>query len=455
MRSSLGPILLGFLILYSGTALAQTDTGTGDTGVPTQSGPKPAFTYPDATPSLDFLNGALENSSITLGISGGVSYLNYGYNTINGTQDRWLYNVTPSIRIQQFRPKLAWNAGYSGGLQYYTQPGNGRSSGNSTYFYQSANGGFLWQMSPHWQMRGNTDFTHSANPFDSYLTIVGTPTQNNPNPVTYFPLTTFTQSRSFLTLSNRLTKVDTLTFTGTQNYRSTSTYNLLTSVPFYNLTSYGGQASYAHRFSPRLELGAGYLYNSLDFGSGQQRSGIQTIEMTVDYLLRPNMSISGWIGPEYTSTKTVLFIPILGQSITEHSSLWSTSVGANFGWQGIRNSFRASFSRRVLDGGGITATSQVNILRADYHRRLTSKMDLTAGAGYSHIVSITATRRSFDSGTFNTSLDYKLARSLVATVRYTYIRINQSNAFLNGVSNSNNNLVGVTISYSWSHPLGR
>ena len=35
--------------------------------------------------------------------------------------------------------------------------------------------------------------------------------------------------------------------------------------------------------------------------------------MTVDYLFRPNMSISGWVGPEYTSTKTIVPIPLPSQ----------------------------------------------------------------------------------------------------------------------------------------------
>ncbi len=32
--------------------------------------------------------------------------------------------------------------------------------------------------------------------------------------------------------------------------------------------------------------------------------------MTAEYLIRPNLSISGWVGPQYTSTKTVVGIPL-------------------------------------------------------------------------------------------------------------------------------------------------
>src|SRR5215469_10529692 len=292
MKNSFGRFLLAFLVLCCGCAWAQTDTGTPDTTgpkpaytyqdetPPTQPGPQPAYVYPDTTPTLDFLSESIENSSITLGIATGFSFYS--------NSDWWLYHVTPSIKIQQFFPKFSWNAGYSGGYQTYVNQSRSRNA-NNNLFSQNASAGFLWQMSPHWQLMANNNFHYSANPFDSYLTAPGTPTMNNPNPVIYKPLTRFTQNFGTMTLTNRLTKVDTISFNGTANLRRTSTYNLLTSVPFYNLVSYGGRASYAHQLSPRLSLGGGYDYNSLDFGKGIQRSGIQTITATIDYVIGPNM----------------------------------------------------------------------------------------------------------------------------------------------------------------------
>ncbi len=207
-----GPFLLILGILCATCASAQTDTGTPDTGAPTQPGPKPAYTYPDTTPSLDFLSQSIENSSITLGIGGGFSYDSNANTTgiANYSQSWWLFNVRPSIAIQQFRPRLTWNVGYSGGYQYYTQVTGAPSNNNR--FSQVASAGFLWQIAKHWQLQGSDNYSYSANPFDSYLTTIGTPTMNNPNPVTYYPLTQFTQNTGLLTLTDQLTKVDTLIF---------------------------------------------------------------------------------------------------------------------------------------------------------------------------------------------------------------------------------------------------
>ncbi len=455
MTRRFGSLLLAVGMLFGTCAWAQSDTGTADNTPPVQPGPQPAYTYPDTSPSLDFLNPVLENSSITLGIGGGFSYSSYSYSSNVRADNYWLFHVAPSIKIQEFRPNLSWNVSYGGGYQRYAQS-NGTVNSNNNLFSQRASAGFIWQMARHWQLAGNDGYTYSANPFDSYLTTPGTPTMNNPNPVSYYPLTQYTQNQGLLTLTDQVSKVDTLSFNGTANLRRTSTYNL-TTVPFYNLISYGGRMSYSHQFSPRLSLGAGYDFESLDFGKGQQRSGIQTISMTVDYLIRPNMTISGWVGPEYTSTKTVVAIPVLGQIqyFISYSSLWSTSAGANFAWHGLRDSVNAGFSRQVSDGGGILATVQSNVVNANYRRKLTQKMDVTLGVRYFHDVSTTVSSRSFDNFSINAALAYQFAKSLNATLLYTHWLQNQSSTILIGTNNYDSNLVGVSINYTWNHPLGR
>src|SRR5664279_2650537 len=126
-----GPILLALGIFCSTCVRAQNDTGAPDSGAPTQPGPKPAYTYPDAAPSLDFLSQSLENSSITLGIGAGFSYDSNSYPLSHGNQNFWLFHVTPDIKIQQFLPRLSWNLSYAGGYQTYSyqnRPGGGSNN---------------------------------------------------------------------------------------------------------------------------------------------------------------------------------------------------------------------------------------------------------------------------------------------------------------------------------------
>ncbi|HEX8893007.1 MAG TPA: hypothetical protein VF783_06775, partial [Terriglobales bacterium] len=230
MKTSSTSLLVMLLVLGCGCVWAQTDAGTPDTTSPrpaytyqdetppTQPGPQPAYVYPDTTPTLDFLSQAIENSSITLGIATGFSF----YSNAGSNSDWWLYHVTPSVKIQQFFPKFSWDVGYSGGFQTYLNQSRA-GNGNGSLFSQNASAGFIWQMTRHWQLLASDSFNYSANPFDSYLTTPGTPTMNNPEPIIYTPLTRFTHNYGTMTLTNKLTKVDTLSFNGTANLRRTST----------------------------------------------------------------------------------------------------------------------------------------------------------------------------------------------------------------------------------------
>src|SRR5664279_364623 len=185
MTRRIVPLLVVVGMLCCSCAWAQTDTGTTpDTTAPVQPGPQPAYTYPDTTPSLDFLNGSIENSSVTIGVNGGFAFDSNGYPNTSGSQNRWLTNAGASLKLQQFFPKFSWRLGYSGGLQIYNQlSGPGNSSTNR--YSQSANADIIWQLSRHWQLLANDNFIDSADPFDSYLTIPGAPTANNPNAVAY------------------------------------------------------------------------------------------------------------------------------------------------------------------------------------------------------------------------------------------------------------------------------
>ncbi len=459
MTRRIVPILAVVGILCCTCAWAQTDTGTVDNTNPVQPGPQPAYTYPDTTPSLDFLTGSIENSGITLGVGAGFSFDSNGFPNTNTSEQRWLYNITPSIRVQQFLPKFSWDISYAGGLQVYNQI-TGPASSNSNLFSQSAGAGFIWQFTRHWQVLANDSYRYSADPFDAFLTIPGSPVANNPNAVAYVPLTQSTTNNAILTLTDQLTKRDTLSFTGTENLRRTSNYNLVTSVPFYDLKSYGGRFAYNHELSPTLSLGAGYDYNSLDFGKGQERSGIQTIEATVSYQFRPNMTLTGWIGPQHTSSVTSVtvvnpFPPPALLVLTSRDSLWSTALGFNFGWQSLRNSLRAGYTRSVSDGGGITATSEVNTANASYSRKLAAKWSGVVGARYLKSTSTDVAKRSFDNYFINVSVIYQISKTFSATADYVRIHQVESNAFVINPGIYNDNRVGVSISYRWTHPLGR
>ena len=302
---------------------AQAPDDTGTTATP-QVGPTPQYTHPDQLPSLNFLGEAVTSSTLTLGVHGGYSYESFqsaGYSGLN----RIL--IGGKAEINSYHPKWVFSFGYSGTMNIDPQ------QTNYNYFGQNGNASILYQFAPHWQIQASDRYTYSSNPFDSYFIYSGTPLPNQPNPVYYSPALQTQQNTATLELSDQLTRVDTLTFTGDASFRRYSNYTT-TATPvnsLFNVESYGGGANYMHQFSPRLTLGGGYSFTSLDFGHGYQRSGINQMQFIADYKLSPSMVVSGFIGPEHVSAKDT--INFFGFLFTVHQSSWTPAGGVTFTWK--------------------------------------------------------------------------------------------------------------------------
>lgn len=473
MKIQICRLVLLFLVLSTGCAWSQTDASgqSTDTQQPTTQGPnpayslpdsqqsttpgpKPAFTYPDSASPLSFLSDNAENSSISLGIGGGIVYdSNVSQFSPGPSESGILYQVRPSIKIQQIRPTLNWMFGYQGGIQSRAYFGDNPNFNNvqNNFWSHNALADILWQFAPHWQVHANDIYVYSADPFDAYLTRSGVPTLNNPNPTIYSPLSVFSENIALLALTNQMTAHDTLTFTGTENFRRASNTGGFTS-PFQNLVSYGGRVDYSHQLSARLGLGGGYDFESLDFGHGLQRSGIQDIKFSVDYLIKPHMSISAWIGPEYTAVKNVVHIFIFTEVI--HQSEWNVAGGANFGWQGVHNSLRVSFSHQISDGSVYLGTTSVYQGMINYARVLTSRLNFEGGLQYFNNNSISLARRTFEETIGTASLTRRISPSLSASLRYAFLHETQQHIFV-GKPTYIDNQIGFNVQYTWTHPLGQ
>ncbi len=460
MKKHLGGLLLLTLALSGVRAWSQTDssgqsTDTAGQSIDTQNttpGPKVAYNYPDSAAPMSFLSDATENSSITLGIGGGATYISNVSATSVNNASGILYQVRPSIKLQQFRPKLSMMIKYTGGLQERSYFGNSSSLYDSQVTLgQNAGADILWQFAPRWQMHAYDQYLHSADPFDSYLTTSGIPTASNPNPVTYAPLAVYSQNMGVLALTNQLTSHDTLTYTGTETFRRINSYGTFTS-PFQNMISYGGRADYSHQLSARLSLGVGYEFDSYDFGHGLQRSGVQSIKFSSSYLIRPNMNISIWVGPEYSAVKSIVQVLFFTEVV--HQTQWNVTAGASFGWRDTRNAVRGSFNHLVSAGSYLLGTSSIYEVRGDYSRVLTSRWNVMAGLEYLNDVSISFSKRTLEDVIGDATLTRQLRHSLSADLRYAYVHQNQQNIYVGRPAYSTNQ-VGVTIQYSWNHPLGR
>ena len=211
---------------------------------------------------------------------------------------------------------------------------------------------------------------------------------------------------------------------------------------------------------PGSRLGGGYSFTAVDFGHGQSRSGIQSIQAFATYKFSPHMSLTGWLGPQYTANKNLvpIFCTRYGCLIEQfHNASWSSAFGGNFSWSGQRNSVRLSFSKSIQNGGillGVVQLYQVNSL---YMRQLTPRWTGNLGVLYGNNTgrSTRFQAQHLNSITGYASLVRQLTPDLSASVSYTYLYQTQQHLYYAVTPKWIDNHFQFTLQYYWGHSLGR
>jgi hypothetical protein len=402
-------------------------------------------------PPLALLNEATADTGLQLGFTTGTTIdTNAGGFSLHPLLETW-YFFRPNISVLQIRPKVVWSLSYQGGFSIVPQVSTFNSMSHN------ATGDVLWQFSRKWQAHAHESYVYTADPFESFDTISGTPRYNDPNPTIYVPLAIREQNLASLDLTNQLAIHDSLTFTGSEFFRR----YLNTTTTVYNSFGYVGRAAYQHQFSARLSAGGGYTFQALDFAEGVSRSGIQTFQGYASYQLSPNMYVTGWIGPEYTSTKNIVpqfCVPgfgCFGYHATYQAN-WDVAGGATFGWSGVHNAFRGGFSKSVTDGGGILGTVRLYMLNASYRRQVSPRWALNGGLLYGNNLSVSyfTSPHQYNTWNANVVVERQLSPAWNILAQYFYIHQYQHNIY-GSIPTWNDNRFQLSLQYAWSHSLGR
>jgi len=430
-----------------------------DSSQPSQStGPKPEYTEVDPGKSLNFLNEAVNHSNLNLAMTVQGSYDTNIATFATKRLPQASYLIAPHIGFSQYRPKLALNLSYDGGLGIYQE------LSNSNNYSQTGTADILYQLTSRWQAHASDRYAYSADPFGSYFTIVGQPSPNDPNPNTYVPFANTQQNLAELDFAHQFSRHDSLTFTGSENFRRYSNYatNISFQGGLYNLIAWSGGANYSHRLSAQLSVGGGYNWTSLDFSHGQQRSGISAFQGFVNYQYSKSLSISGWAGPEHITAKTILIFQ--NRYFILYQSDWVPAFGLNIGWQGLRQSFTVGASRQVSDGGGLLATTTAYNGNLAYRRKLNARWDGVISVNYGDNASFAASnlnKQLFPNRDYTLlqtalQLTRQITPAMTANLSYAYIRETQKNIyFVNASPTYNDSRIWISIQYNWNHPLGR
>jgi len=457
MKLQLGPFVVITALLSAPLAWSQAGSNDSSQSGPADSsqqqavaGPQPVFTHPEERAPLALLDEVTEHNYISLGLGLTTAWDSNAAAFSYQPYSQTMFIASPSLQLRQTRPTFTWYVGAYGGITTSTVPGYYNTSN------PSASAGALWQINKHWQLNVSDNYMYSFDPFQQYLVLSSAPTYNQPNPTIYVPLTTTEANYGNIDLTYQINAHDSLTFTGTESFRR----YLHNTYSAYNLYSWGGAAIYQHMFSPRLSAGGAYSFTSLDFGHGQSRSGIQLFQAFASYQIGPHMSVSGWVGPEYTATKNL--VPILCDPYgcfieIAHNNAWDTSFGGNFNWNGLRNAVTVGGYKSISDGGILLGVVKLYQFNGNFIRQLNPRWSFNLGAMYGNNTGY-ATQlelRHLNSFTGNVGFNRQLTPTLSAALQYLRYWETQKNIIGAAAPKWTDNRIQFTLQYNWGHSLGR
>jgi hypothetical protein len=452
---------------FEGTALGCTDDQSQSGNDQSQSGlggPQETFSHPEKLPALSLFSDTISHTgySFTGSVGEVAQHVSSGY----GQPGYWdnLALLNTGINIVESRPTVLWSLGYNVGVSSNTAA----SYGTYSYLNQAANMHFIWGFARRWQFRLKDDFFYSDDPFTPFLTYLGDPTPNNPNPVIYFPQAVLEQNQGTGDLTYLLSAHDLIDFTGGESFQhylrglpgeQTGGYN---PSALWNSVTYVGGVFYQHVFSPRVNAGMGYTFSALDFGHGQSRAGVQLFQNYVSYRLSSRMTVSGWVGPEVTNTKDIVPLACFPSGclvVVLHESYVNVAEGGTFSWAaGHNNSFGAQYSHSITNGGGLFGAVHYQQATGTYSRQLNRNWGLSAGVFYGNSVSISEFQGQeyLHSIQGTISLTRKLSPAWNLGAYYVYIHQKDNYFGTLGLPQTVDSTgAGVTIQYAWNHSLGR
>ncbi len=428
----------------------QNGSGTDDTQSGT-SGPQDTFTHPETLPALSVFSDTISHTGLSISTTAG-SIAQYVHT--DGYPGYWdtLNNIGGGISIAQFKPSYSWTVNYTGGLDVSTG-----YSIDETDLSQNAYGGFNWNFAKRWQLRLKDSYLYSDNPFTPFLTYLGTPTPNYPNPVFYYPQAIVEQNQANLDITYELSPHDILNFQGSEGFQR---YIRGGASALWNSVSYSGGMEYQHTLSAQLALGGGYNFAALDFGHGESRAGVQSFEGFITYVFNSHVNFSLWIGPELTNTKDIVpvFCNEFGCFIeTLHQGSWSVAEGGTFKWRiSPHDELNINGSRGVSNAGGILGAADIYQFLAAYGRPLAHGWNFGAGINYTDSTSVSSFRAAqYVKGLTGTvGFNRKIFNDAWSLNAY-YAFVHQNENYFGLPSISSTSGLGVSIRYVWSRGLGR
>jgi hypothetical protein len=219
----------------------------------------------------------------------------------------------------------------------------------------------------------------------------------------------------------------------------------------------GGSVFYSLRASRLHYFGLTYQYQRLvSSSSAQGQSETQTHAILFYYTLYPTstLSISVFGGPQHSDTVQAA----LGGLPLPPAVAWNPSIGGSLSWQGQRTNVAFSYSHAISGGGGLSGAVNSDSASLSLRRQLARTFDASLSGGYSQnkVLGSPLFGGSNDGHTISgtASVSKQLGEHLSFQLGYSRLHQDYSNVAVLAAT-PDTNRESVTVSYTFSRPLGR
>lgn len=383
---------------------------------------------------------------LTMGFEVGTAFDDNALLTSSDRSSNLSYILLPSIEIGQSRSRLRWDLAYHPGFTVNQQV----SERNE--FAQGLSFVFDYRLTSHVGLRLREGFEKTNNAFSGVVQgpqPPGTLPVQTPNFSAVTPLAELTSNTSAVDLTYQSGANSVVGASG--NYYLTNyNHDASGTIGLIDSNSVGADGFYAHRFANRHWAGLMYNFQRLQFQPGN-RTNVHQTPLFYAVSIGTHTVLSVWAGPEYSITPQAVTASTPGRS----DSRWAAMGGADLSWQGARTTLRAGYLQQTTDGGGLAEAVVLKELRAEVHRRLTTRWTLTADLARSQDDPLypTSAFSPYRTWTGGTGFEYAFTDRWMMRLRYDrehlYSDTNPS------ISPTNRNRVLISFGYSFSRPLGR
>jgi hypothetical protein len=411
--------------------------------------------------SMAFTSEAENTNLLTAGVTVSTTYNDNALSDNAHPVGSFGYNISPSISISESRPSL--------GLMLEYAPGFAQDQLSSNQYSHRVFFDIKYRLTEALSLRVGDIFIDTNTTFKGLIQnplLPGGNVLQQPNDSVITPVV---HMRTNSTPVDLIYQPNPHTIMGVGGTFNDSHFGHTTSGTevLFNGKSGFANAHYSHLLWGRSNwLGATYTFSRI-VTYGQAHEGTDNHSVLLRYIFAPSehTSISVFAGPRRTSVDDHFVLTLLVKGIpipipiTVKTANWGVDAGATAGWRDSRNSFSASFRRRISDGGGLTSAVSSNAASIEFRRQLTEHL-------FGNIWLRYATNNSlspfFGNGSFRTAeilpgLQYTLSEHVNLALNYARDHQSRNSTFGPAPSSriTDYDRILFSISYSFTHPLGR